>query len=367
LLAALRSSTFVKAFALAGACLAFFALAYVFVELISGGNWRDLCDWDCKWYQSIAERGYDVDPRARPYDLQANYAFYPAFPLAVSAIMAVTPLSFSQAGMLLSGLFSGLFCWLVLVFYRELRLPDERAAIVFLLAFLLSPFSLANHIPYTEMLFNLAALATFVAWRREQYVAAALCGFVLTATRLTGVVLPIALLLELLIRERWRIGPMLLRPDARMRALAVMPLGLASFMVYLGLHVGDPLANVRVQEFGWDHGFNNPLLSLATAFFANSALAAAGAGTIIGVTTLLVLGIRAGRIPIPLAALAFFSYAIPATSRMMSVPRYALAIFPVYLVAAMLPKPLQRVLIPLLALLQIVAVHLWLTHHLVLV
>jgi hypothetical protein len=362
-----RTVTIALAIAIAAATTLCFALAYLVVGRDSDGTWLPLCRWDCHWYRSIIERGYDPDPRLDPRDLQANYAFYPAFPLVAGALMAVTPLNFTQVGLLLGLLYSGLFSWLALTFHRELHLPDQRAAIAFLVAFLLSPLGVVNHVPYTEMQFNLAALATFIAWRREHYLAAALSGVVLTATRLPGVILPLALLVELLARERWRFGPLLAAPDARVRALAVMPLGLGGFLVYLGLHTGDPLASLRIQHFGWNQGMNDLLLNLATGLFARSNTAALGVVVVVGVTLLLGFGVRRGHIPLPLAALAFFSYALPALSRMASVPRFALALFPVYLLVPLLPPRWRLGLIVGFAVLQFLTLHLWLDERLVMV
>jgi hypothetical protein len=214
-----------RAARLAGASVAFFLVAIFGLAILMGGR-GGICNWDCKWYELIAESGYALVPRPT---LEANWGFFPGFPLATLLVSAVTRLSFVFAGMLLNALYLLAFCWLAVRYNADLGLRDQREAAIFLLAFAFSPWSLYNHVPYTEMQFNLAALATFICWRRGYLVAAALCGVVLTATRISGVLLPVILAIELLIRERGRLLPLLIQPDARFRALAVMPFGLMGF------------------------------------------------------------------------------------------------------------------------------------------
>lgn len=325
-------------------------------DLLSDG-YEVLCRWDCNWYRLIALNGYVAVPRLD--SLQSNVAFFPAFPLVVRGVMLMTGLDFTAAALLLNTVYLMLFCLLVLSSREQLLLRSDYDAAVFLLAFVLAPWSIYNRVPYTEMQFNLAMLATFVAWRREHYVAAALCGIALSATRVTGVFLPMALLVELLVRERWRILELLKKPNARFRALALMPLGGVAFYVYLGLHVGDPLANIRVQSIGWGHAIRNPVETLVGIVrgMTSEGLSSAFAFSVVAVG--LTIGALRKNVPAPLAIMGLAIVSSSILSGPHGMARYALAVFPVYLLVPALPRTWQWLLIGGLALLQLVFTYFW--------
>jgi hypothetical protein len=316
-----------------------------------------LCIWDCGWYHSVAVSGYDRLPL--PQTMSANLGFFPAFPIGVWLLMKLTGLPFVASGLILNALLSWLFCWIALKYKSELNLKDEVETTVFLAAFLLSPWSLYNHVPYTEMLFNVTVLGAFVFWRSGNYTAAAAFGAVLTATRPTGIFLPLVLSIELCYRERHRFIDLVGRPDGRLRALAVMPLGLAAHMVFLYFHVGDPLAYSHVQEVGWGWSLENPLAVLVAASVVGLK-GQYGAAAFLLASAALLTGVLLRRIPHSLAAFAWLAPCVPLTAFVLSQPRYALALFPIYLVVPAAPRVVRFVLIAMLALGQAVIVYFWL-------
>jgi hypothetical protein len=347
--------------AIAGFSTIYFAAIYLAANALlpspsEGWRWT-VCNWDCGWYRSIVERGYDGMPD--PRGLVANFGFFPAFPIGVSLLMKVTGLPFVTAGLTLNALLSWLFCWIALAYKSELNLKDEAETTVFLAAFLLSPWSVYNHVPYTEMLFNVTTLGAFVFWRRGNFIAAAVCGVVLTATRATGILLPLVLAIELCYRERQRFIDLVRQPDGRLRALAVMPLGLAAFIVFLYFHVGDPLAYSHIQEFGWGLSPRNPLAVLMAASVIDLTTQY-GAAAFLLASAALLTGVLLRRIPDSLAAFAWLTPCVPLAAFIASQPRYALALFPLYLVVPAAPRIIRFVLIAMLALGQAVFVYYWL-------
>lgn len=360
----LRLAFFPRALGLTALAYAVVVIAFAFSSALgpdrATGGLADLCRSDCQWYSSIAEQGYDAGPRDG--SLQANVGFYPAFPLAVRAVMTITTLDFAPAAMLLNAVYTLLFAWLALSSREELLLRSDRDAVIFVLAFLLTPLSLYNRVPYTEAQFNLTLLATFVAWRRGAFAAAALAGLVLTATRVTGIFLPIALIVELLFRERWRIIELLQAPDARFRALAVMPLGAISFFAYLAMHLGDPLANFRLQAVAWRHSVQNPVASLIDGVTSLTLVGVTSGIAFAVAAVVLLTGAMRQRIPWPLALTGLGFASLPTVTGLVGLPRYALAIFVVYLAVPALPKwalwPLLVVFVPL----QMFFVYVWLRY-----
>ena len=339
-------------------CFAAFYLAANALLPSPPQGWRwSLCVWDCDWYRSIVEGGYDRIPDSQ--ELVANYGFFPGFPLGALGLMKATGLSFVPAALVLNALLSWLFCWIALKYSGQLNLRDEAETSWFLAAFLFSPWSLYNHVPYSEMLFNVAALGAFVFWRSGKFVAAAMFGIVLTATRLTGVLLPIALLVELGWRERHRLVELALRPDARVRALAIMPLGLAAFFAFLYFRVGDPLAYFHIQEFGWGAKTGNPVAVLLAAIVVSPG-SQYGAAAFLVASAALLAGVLLRRIPNSLAAFGWLTPLVPLTAFIASQPRYALALFPLYLVVPAAPRAIRFAVVAALALGQAVLVYYWL-------
>ena len=51
------------------------------------------CVWDCAWYTTIVETGYDPIPGMRLVPGAANWAFFPFYPALVGLIRAVTGFS----------------------------------------------------------------------------------------------------------------------------------------------------------------------------------------------------------------------------------------------------------------------------------
>ena len=358
---AIKSRAFLLAGIVGSISALFFGLAYLGANALlapppEGWRWT-LCVGDCGWYKTISDHGYDALPD--PQSKVANYGFFPAFPLAVSLLMHVGGLDFVTAGVVLNGILALTFCWLALSHLHELQLRNEAEALIFLFAFLLSPWSLYNRVPYTEMMFNVSVLCTFVFWRRKNYAAAAASGIVLTATRATGIILPLVLLVELLCHERRRVVDIVLRPDGRFRALAVMPLGLVAFVVFLYLYVGDPLAYVHMQEIGWAQGFRGPVAVLWAGMFVgpNSQY---GVAAFVAASLLLFGGIALRRIPLSLACFAWLAPFSSAASMMSGQPRYALALFPIYLLVPTVPRAAQVLIISILAFCQIIFVYYWL-------
>ncbi|RYE86109.1 MAG: hypothetical protein EOP19_07725, partial [Hyphomicrobiales bacterium] len=255
----------------AGILLFATALRYL-VFAVSQQSWdpaafvEAFCEQDCGWYTSIYEGGYattigDVSGAAR-----ANWAFFPAYPLLVMLVGKPLGLSASLAGFIVS---TGL------IFVAALAsrpLFGERLWIYWLwvVGLLAGPFSFLFSALYTESLFVLLTLLTLVALKNRSYLGAGLWAAALSATRITGVLMTLGILAQML-RDHLRDGgtllgfpSRLLREPELLVALALAPVGLALFMVFLHLHTGDALAFVHIQR-GWDRALGNPLEVLYVA------------------------------------------------------------------------------------------------------
>jgi hypothetical protein len=118
---------------------------------------------------------------------------------------------------------------------------------------------------YTEGLFLLLSVAAFLCARREQWAAAAVLGALASATRVTGLLLAIPLLIMCLQSDSVRS-----RPRALLWVAAV-PLGLLLFCLALTLAGGQPAAPLTAAGRFWGRAFVLPTTAI------HDAVAAAGA------------------------------------------------------------------------------------------
>lgn len=203
------------------------------------GGWMQ---WDAGHYFRIVANGY-----AHPSD-PASAAFFPLYPLIIEAILMVPGAQPTWHNVGVIGMGVSHLCFIVaipLLTWLVARLRGDDVARVTALLLVTSPFSLFFSSVYTESLFLLLVVLTFVLARRGYWVPAALVVALATATRVTGLALVPALLLM-----AWRRG----LPLGKLVLLAIIsPLGLVTFMAYTGVELDDPLAFLRAQEAwgGW--------------------------------------------------------------------------------------------------------------------
>ena len=231
--------------------------------------------WDSNWYVDLATHGYRheaVEP-----------AFFPFYPLVVRGLGELTT-SVIAAGILISVV--SFFVALVLLGrLTELELGADagRRAIV-LLAFF--PAALFFSALYTEALFLALELGSFYAARRGRWAWAGVLGALGAATRNTGVLLVLALVVLYLYGPREDRSPDApqatgLRPRYRLRPdvlwLALVPVGLAAYLAYMQAHFGDWLAPLHAQEH-FRRSFDGPL----SALWLGLRKAVEGVGAILG-------------------------------------------------------------------------------------
>lgn len=177
--------------------------------------------WDAGWFVAISRHGYENTQSA---------AFFPLYPLVVRAVGFVLR-SDVAAGVLVS-LSSAAGAAAMLA-----RLPRGRAAVTLLALY---PLAFVFTAPYSDALFLLLAIASFDAARRGRSLTAGVLGGLAVASRLLGFALLPALVVLL-----WRRGPRHLAP------LALLPAALGAYMLYLHEHLGDWLAFAHAEGVYW--------------------------------------------------------------------------------------------------------------------
>jgi hypothetical protein len=298
--------------------------------------------WDGAWYSQIATDGYGE--RA-----PASTAFFPLYPLLVrlGAAIGGGPALWGVLISLLSTLFALFFVYRIAE--KLYGVPAARAATLALAFF---PTAFFLNAVYTEALFlALTAGTLWAAYVRRDLLLAGLLGSLAAATRNLGVLLLLPLFLEWL-RYRREFG---LRGLVE---LALVPVGLLAYAAFLWARFGDPLLFAAQQSAYWGRELSSPvttaasawraagegagyLLDPATLFFDTSAgptLEASNALNLVFLAVFLVLmGVGFGVLPPGLSIYTFVIVLLPVLTPsssfpLMSMPRFVLGAFPVFLV-----------------------------------
>ena len=191
--------------------------------------------WDSVWFLRIAEHGYNAASGAAS-------AFYPVYPLTVAGLGRVFFGHYVLAGILIS-LVAAFGSFLLLYQLTEERLGADgaRRAVLYLAFF---PFALFLQAVYSESLYLLLTLAAFALAERRRFLPAGLAAGLALLTRPTGIALLPALAL-LAWRERDRLRAL--------GSLAIAPLLFCAYPLYLWQADGDPWAFVRAQRLWSRH------------------------------------------------------------------------------------------------------------------
>jgi hypothetical protein len=329
--------------------------------------------FDASWYLEIARFGYQLPDQA---------AFFPLYPGLMALISPFT------GSPLVGGIVISSACSLagMYLLYRLTELDfgwrAARTAIWIVACF---PVAFCLSAVYTEGLFLLLSVGAVYAARLGRWPSAAVCAALAATTRSAGILLIAPLAVLYLYGPRADRAPdrhaagrrprYRLRPDAAL--LLAAPAGLLAYMGYLAVALGNPLAAFNAQA-GWERIFA-PFAGIALgAWEAISGLAdlapSLADGTLwnvhadpagrLAMLNLVLFGflalgcwltIEAGRrLPLGYLTYAITSLALPlsvpaAGEPLMSLPRFLLVAFPLWIALALWTLERRRALRGVLA------------------
>jgi hypothetical protein len=292
------------------------------------GPWQR---WDALWYEHIARGGYGHgDPDA---------AFFPLFPGAVHLLTPLTGGNTALTGLLLSTV--ALIAGLVVLHHLIAGDLDRGTADRTILYLAVAPVALFLLAAFTESLFLLLVAGSLLAARRGRPVLAGVSAALAALCRLTGTLLVVPLLVEMLADARRRRGrglppfrvahlaallPLLATAgwDLWIRARAGVPGGVLSLQPIWGTHPVAPWTALHDSlRTVLDGGHAEELINLASSF-----------------ALLVSIPLMWGRLPASYVAYAAVSV-LPIVCReslvtpQESSARYLLSVFPVFALLAL--------------------------------
>lgn len=285
-----------------------------------------LLQWDSRWYLSIVESGYQ---EVTATDGQANWAFFPLYPLTVFVFKSLTGLSSKIAGVVLSNIYLTIGVYYVHHYLSCTRNRSVASTAAILLTFGLYSFYFST--VYTESLFLMLLAIGFYQLHHHRWLVAGICGALLSATRGVGVLFGLPLLISMVsaspytLRQPSELLRDFVESPRRLIALLLVPVGTILFMLYLHLHVGNALAFLEVQS-EWGREFGNPLGYLIAGLLGDGALGGlqsryVAVWAIVGLLLSLHL---VSRKQFAEGTFAFLSILIPVSSGLISAPRYVI-------------------------------------------
>ena len=329
--------------------LGFAVLGYfmrLFAYLVAG--WKPsiwaypdgLCRWDCQWYVILAKNGYDPFPVPDLLDA-GNWAFFPLFPGIVGGLHALSGWPVMNIATAVS---IALSIAAALVAY-ELFDRNLRAFVLYSAFLLCGPFSIYFTSFFTEVLFVLLTNCVMLALKRSNYLAAGFFAGLLSATRIVGVFIVVAIALQWLLDYRARGGtlrgllPEVWRRPEIILAVLISPLGCFAYMAYLYHLMGDALAFQHVQR-AWGRVPGNPLEYLWIGLtdwpdsgFWPSTNQWLGLAALFGIGMTAVLAFQR---KYPMAVFSLICLVLPLSAGMASMLRFVVALSPVVLPVMML-------------------------------
>lgn len=209
-------------------------------------------NFDGEHYLSISIFGYKG----------LEQAFFPVYPLLISIF--AKPFSQDLLSSLINSTIVGLIIsnasfLIALLFLYDLILIDFSKKIAFLIIILIVFFPTSFYFGalYNESLFLLLTVLSFYSARKKRWFLAGIFGMIASATRIFGILLLPALLIEAYLQKE---------KISKSFWLMLIPLGLGAYMMYQYLTIGDPLAFYHIQPLVGEQRQSN-LVILPQVYF----------------------------------------------------------------------------------------------------
>jgi len=288
-------------------------------------GWLEIWNrWDATHYLDLAKNGYVAVGESR-----VSLVFFPLYPWLVRA-MAFFIHDYLGAAFVVSGIASVATGLLLVRLTRADESEDvARLTVWFLFIF---PTSFFLHICYTESLFLALTLGCFLAARNNRWALAGVLGAGACLTRVNGLILGPALATEVIL-QYWQTR----RINLRWLWLGLLPFG---FLGYLWLNhevTGDYFAFTKIMQEHWYKKFATPWFGIHDLWLRALGLNVnEGLNEFIAVALITVCMVLSWfRLRASYSVWITLNWLlVNSTAYVLSVPRYALTLFPVFILFA---------------------------------
>lgn len=214
-------------------------------NLFPNNFFKNLANWDGGHYLAIAEYGYLV---------KSQYVFFPLYPMLINLVSKITG-DFLSSGIVISMLSSFLAINLLYkLVLTDLGKDDGLKVLLVLLSF---PLSFHFLTVYSESLFLLLSVATFLLMRKKKIFLATVTAALVSATRLSGLAVVLSLLLTIFLtaginKKNWWV--------------VFSPLGFLLYSFYLYNQTGNPFYFIQAESNFWQTGLVIPGSAIIFSF-----------------------------------------------------------------------------------------------------
>lgn len=295
--------------------------------------------WDSLWYTRVAEHGYGWEVTLPDGSVHSNLAFFPLLPWLERLVSVISPLSYADAGLVVSWLAS--LCAAAGIFAIADHLYGRRAGVCAVALWAVLPVGIVQSMAYSESLFTALAAWSLYAVLTGRWVWAGVLASFAGLTRPVGAAVVAAIWVTAavrLYRDRKQDPHWDQRMDLHLiLGVVLAPLGAAGYVLWVGHRTGDGILGYLDVQAGWGNGFD---FGYAFARFVGDQFtgfpgALAGVGLIVGVALvvwLYVVGVRQKQ-PLPLLVYGgiVVALALCAAGYFGSKPRLLLPAFPLLL------------------------------------
>jgi Gpi18-like mannosyltransferase len=323
-----------------------------------------LIRWDAAWYLDIAINGYHkVHPTDTPgVETNRQTAFFPLYPALIKTGMKLG-LSPVWAAVGINIILS--FGALILIYLISLEwLKERKLAMRTALLFLFFPSSFFLISPYSEALFCFLSFGAFYFALRKNWLTANIFLAFCTLSRSAGLIVALCIFLLYLRNKNYRLSNI----DRSIFTFLLAPLGLIAYMIYLWHNFGNPLLMLESQKY-WAQSINpnifNTFWDKTVDVFRAAITPGYNAfggdygkewiniltyGSFVVFGAVSVWGIIRKQLIFPLALYVLFSLLFfISKGNFISVNRYVLPLFPVFILLALYTRKSEHLFSLLLA------------------
>lgn len=285
--------------------------------------------WDSIWYLDIASNGYLFNGVGK----LSNIVFSPVYPALTAIISLFTFGNAVLAGWIISSVSLIIACAFVYKLVKEFHpFVDPYQVVFFLLIF---PTAFFLNAVYTESLFLALSLAAFYFALKKNFLLAGVIGFIASLTRISGILIfiPIAW-------EYYEAVGLKRLFNLKFLPIMLIPFGTFCFFLYHYLAFGDWLLFFKVESW-WGRQFilNKDYFNLSSyPAVINFSLD----------LTFTILAFIATALSFKKLSVSYGLYMLStlvfvlSSGTMMSIGRYILVLFPIYILAASFKNQLLK-------------------------